>query len=246
VAYGARAAGRAKIRPDDRLVLHDVELSGADFSRRKLLQLSVAGSRLTSCRFEEVRATAATLGGGTKMSQFVECSLDRSRLTLGPGGYARFERCSFRNVDLRHWFCSTVELVDCTFSGRLQKAIFNGTVPEDRRALAGRIRNEYSGNDFSSMDLVDVAFRSGVDLTLQRLPVGPQYLYVGDAAGSVERARSAVVGWDDLTLRREAMALIGIFEEDIERGQRQLFLRKDDFSGPKEALNALFALLAGE
>ena len=114
MTYDARAAGRVRIRPDVRLVLHDVDLRDADFSGRKLLQLSVAGSLMTGCRFEKVRAQA-TLGGGTKMSRFVDCSFDGSRLTLGGGGYARFERCSFRDVDLRHWFCFAVELVDCTF-----------------------------------------------------------------------------------------------------------------------------------
>jgi hypothetical protein len=96
------------------------------------------------------------------------------------------------------------------------------------------------------MDLVDVAFRTGIDLSLQRLPVGPPYLYLADAAGSVQRARKTVVGWDDLALRREAMALIGVLEGEVEGGQRQLLLRKDNYSGPPEALNALFGLLAGQ
>jgi hypothetical protein len=139
-----------------------------------------------------------------------------------------------------------VELVDCTFTGRLRKAIFNGSVPEEQRSTAGRARNEFCGNDFSAMDLVDVAFRTGIDLSLPRLPTGPRDLYLADAAGSVQRARTAVVGWGDLAVRREAVALISVLQGEVEGGQRQLLLRMDDDSGPREALDLVFRLLAGE
>ena len=144
------------------------------------------------------------------------------------------------------WFCFAVELVDCTFTGRLRKAIFNGTVPAEQRSMAGRISNDFRGNDFSGMDLRDVGFRTGIDLTLQRLPTGSQYLYVEDATGAVHRARNAVAHWEDLALRREAMVLIEILESEISEGQRQLLLRKDDYSSfPGEAIDALFGLLGG-
>ena len=243
--YGARSAGRVKVRPEDRVVLNHASLTGADFSGRKLLQLSVAGSRLVGCRFANIRAQGASLGAGTQMSHYVDCTFDRSRLTLGGGGLARFERCSFRDVDLRHWFCFAVEFVDCTFTGKLRKAIFNGTVPGEQRSMAGRSLNEFRGNDFSGADLVDVTFRTGIDLSLQRLPTGPPYLYVADGAAAVQRARVAVVHWEDLAIRREAMALISVLEDEISGGQRQLLLRKDAYpSFSSQAIGALFELLA--
>jgi hypothetical protein len=244
--YGARVVGRANIRPEDRVVLHDVSLAGANFSGRKLVQISVAGSTLTACRFDKIRAEHASLGGGRQMSRFVDCTFDGSRLTLGAGGFARFERCSFRDVDLRHWFCFAVELVDCTFTGRLRKAIFNGTVPAQQRAMAGRASNEFQGNDFSGLELIGVTFRTGIDLTLQRLPSGQAYLYVADAAASVQRARAAVVRWDDLDLRQEALGFIGILDNEVSGGQRQLLLRKDDYRLSRNGIDALFELLAGE
>lgn len=91
----------------------------------------------------------------------------------------------------------------CTFSGRLRKAVFNGTVPHDTRAMLGREHNEFGGNDFAAMDLLDVAFRTGIDLSKQRLPSGPEYLYLPAAADAIQRARAEVLGWHDLDLRRQ-------------------------------------------
>lgn len=90
---------------------------------------------------------------------------------------------------------SRVELIDCTFSGQLRKAIFNGTVHEDDRLNAGQERNKFHGNDFSAMRLIAVDFRTGIDLTRQKLPSGPDYVYVPNAAEAVRQARAAVLGW---------------------------------------------------
>jgi hypothetical protein len=193
---------------------------------------------------DNAKIDGASFGEGRETSEYVECSFDGARIRFGPDGYARFVRCSFREVDLRDWFCFTVELVDCTFSGRLRKAFFNGTVPEDDRATVGRERNEFHGNDFSAMTLIDVDFRSGIDLTQQRLPSGPDYLYVADAAEAVQRARASVIGWDNLDLRQSAMTPVKILEEDVAAGQRQLFLRPADFSKlGKDPVDAVMGLL---
>jgi hypothetical protein len=244
--FEARSVGRIRIREDRRIVLDHVQLSGSDFSGRKLLQFAIVGSRLESCRFDRVRIDDAAFGAGPEISSFIDCSFDGARMRLGPGGYTRFERCSFRDVDLRDWFCFEVELIECTFSGRLRKAFFNGTVPsyDDYRKIVGRDRNEFRGNDFSEMELIDVAFRTGVDLSQQCLPSGPKYLYLPDAPSSVRRARSEVIGWQDLELRRRAMALMRTLESELEGGQRQLLLREDDFStAPHEAVHRVFELL---
>lgn len=237
------AAGRARIRPEDRVFLDHVELSDADFSGRKLVQLAVAGSRLVGCRFENVRVRGASMGAGRKMSHYVECSFDGARMTMGPGGYARFERCSFQDVDLRDWFCFAVEMIDCRFTGRLRKGIFNGSVPEDQRQVTGRSRNEFHGNDFSGMELIGVTFRTGIDLSRQLLPVGSEYLYMVDAAVGVQRARAAVTAWHDLAARREALTLIDILAAEVSGGQRQMLLRRDDYPLPAKILDSVLALL---
>lgn len=244
MSFESHSVGKARIGENQRLVLDHERLHGADFSGRKLVQFSAAGSRLDACRFDKAKIEDASFGAGQETSEYVECSFDGVRIRFGPGGYSRFVRCSFRDVDLRDWFCFTVELIDCTFSGRLRKGFFNGTVPEDKRAVAGRERNEILGNDLSAMTLIDVGFRTGIDLTEQKLPSGPDYVYVPEAAEAVQRARASVIGWDDLSLRQPAMTLINVLEEDVAAGQRQLFLRPADYGKlGKDAVDAVMALL---
>jgi hypothetical protein len=247
VDFKARSVGRADIHGDDSLSFDHEQLRGADFSGRKLVHFSSAGSRFEACRFDGTKLRSFSFGEGREVSEYIDCSFDGTRLTFAPAGYARFVRCTFLDADLRDWFCFAVELVDCTFTGRLRRAVFNGTVLEDDRSIVGRERNEFRGNDFSGTDLIDVAFRTGIDLSLQRLPSGPQYLYVPDAPTAVQRARAEVVQWDDLDRRRRAMILIGILEEDVAGGQRQLFLRRDDDPpSMRDVGEVVYSLLAGD
>src|SRR2546430_10168634 len=98
-----------------RLVLDHSQLVGADFSNRELAQLSAVGCVLKDCRFEGTTIESASFGAGRETSEYVGCSFDGARIRFGPGGYARFVRCSFMDADLRDWFCFAVELVECTF-----------------------------------------------------------------------------------------------------------------------------------
>jgi hypothetical protein len=245
VSYQARSVGRMRIDESKLVHLDHARLQGADFSDRKLLMFSAVGCRLEACRFDGTRIDDASFGAGHEMSEYLECSFDGARIRHIGSARARFVRCSFRDVEVHEWFCLTGELVDCVFSGRLHKAVFHGKVPDDERAEIGREANEFHGNDFSAMRLIDVDFRGGIDLTQQRLPSGSEYLYVADAAQAVERARAQVIVWDDLELRRSALVLIGILEKDVAGGQRQLFLRPAGLHSVlgKDAVDAVAALL---
>jgi hypothetical protein len=138
-------------------------------------------------------------------------------------------------------------MIDCTFSGRLKAAIFNGMVPEDERAMIGRVSNEFRGNDFSALDLIDVTFRTGIDLSKQILPSGEDYLYLPHAASAVSRAKAGVADWSDETMRRAATPIFQGLEYELLGGQQQLLLRLSDFhatSGlPREAVDGVLALL---
>jgi hypothetical protein len=168
-------------------------------------------------------------------------------MDMGPGGFSRFVRCSFQDVTVRNWICFAVEMIDCTFSGRLDTAIFNGAVLEDEQALIGRASNEFHGNDFSAMDFRDVSFRTGIDLTKQILPSGEDYLYLPRAASAVAQAKSRVARWDDGEMRRGAGAMIQGLEYALLGGQQQLLLRASNSYGisgiPRKAVDGLFALL---
>lgn len=239
----ARLVGRVKINPNDRQLIDRENFKNANFSGLKYRQLTVVGSRFEACSFENLRITNAIFGTGAELSEYIDCSFDGSRMYM-MGDNARFVNCTFRNVDLREWFGWSTELIGCTFSGRLRKAIFSGTVREEMQEYVRRKKNEFLGNDFSAMKLEDVGFRNGIDLSRQKLPAGPEYLYLPDAESAVRHARADVITWGDLDKRREAMVLINNLEEDIRNGQEQLFLRLDDYEkSTREVDEAVFALL---
>ncbi len=121
-------------------------------------------------------------------------------------------------------------------------------MPEEDRPWVGRERNEFRGNDFSGCDLVDVAFRTGIDLSQQKLPTSPEYLYLSAAAAAIERARAAVNGWYDAELREEGLLLLKVEESELARGQQQLLLRSDGYRDTfrHEVADGVFAALRGK
>src|ERR1700730_10902596 len=243
----ARSKGRITIPDDQRVVLDHARLHGEDYSGRTLWQFALIGSHLHACNFDQTKIRSAAFGSGRETSEFVECTFDGARMNMGPGGFSRFVRCSFHNVTIRDWICFAVEMIDCKFSGRLETAIFNGTVPEDERALIGRASNALQCNDFSAMDLCYFIFRTGIDLTKQILPSGKDYLFLPYAAATVSRAKSHVIGWKHEGMRSGAMAMLQRRYNELLGGQQQLLLRASDRDGiagiPQKAVDGLFALL---
>jgi uncharacterized protein YjbI with pentapeptide repeats len=265
-----RVGKRVKVRDGDALVLDGEDLVDADFSDRKLEGLAVDDCRLTRCRFERMRVKSASFGGGLTTSQYTECSFDGSRFEGTDWGYARFVRCSFRDVRLKGLFGWHAEFVDCVFTGRAERMSFHGrplTGVADAQALADRLAdllspaeraemqariddappdrpvNEFRGNDFSGMDLVDVAFLRGIDLGEQRFPAGSVILT--DPSAAIARARAQVAGWDDDADREFALAILRNLTQALEDGQEQLYMRADDWR-EGAAHRALFELLAAD
>jgi hypothetical protein len=243
----ARSKGRIAITDDQLVMVDHARLHGEDYSSRKLLQFATIGSHLRACNFDNTQIQSAAFGSGRETSEFVECTFNGARMDLGPGGFSRFVRCSFHDVRIRNWTCFAVEMIDCTFSGRMETAIFNGSVPDDERAIIGRASNEFHGNDFSAMDLIDVTFRTGIDLTKQILPSGEDYLFLPQAASAVSRTKSHVANWGDEKMRRAATPIIQGLEYELLGGQQQLLLRSSEFYGvssiPREAADGVLALL---
>ena len=117
-----------------------------------------------------------------------------------------------------------MELVDCTFSGKLTKVIINGTVPPEDAIDLGRTRNEIRGNDFTRTKLSDVGFRTGVDLTLQKFADNGPHLIIWHAEEAVSTARKQINRWSNLEERQSVMSTLGILETMVAEGQKQLFL----------------------
>jgi hypothetical protein len=243
---GSRLDRRAS-GDEHEIFLDRANLCGEDFSGRRLRYFGAVGCSFERCRFDGGKIERASFGAGRAISSYVDCSFDGARIISSIGGYARFERCSFRDVDILEWFSFAQEFVECTFSGQLRKGVFNGTPRPKDMDVVHRTRNEFRGNNFSDMNLVDVGFRTGIDLRQQRLPSGPQYVYVLDAQDALRRARGAIAVWRDPALRREGMSLVDLYQQRVEDGQCQLFLRPDTFYEVqgKEAVDRFVALLRG-
>jgi uncharacterized protein YjbI with pentapeptide repeats len=242
--FEARIVGRGSIDPSQRIVVDHQDLDGADFSGRTLIQFVAIGSRFRACHFDKMRIQQASFGAGRETSEYVGCAFDGARIRFGPGGHARFVRCSFHNVDFRTWICRTVELVDCSFTGRLHQAVFYGLPSRMPWDTTTPVRNEFRGNDFSGMDLVDVDFRGGIDLQEQRLPSGPEYLYIPSAPDTVHRALKNLSSLTAASLRENVTKLLGLLGSATYRGQQQHLLRKDTYkSFPQDAVDAFFDVL---
>lgn len=209
----------------DAVRLHNAVLEGADFSGRNLTTFSVAESRLTRCRFNEVRAPVGSLGGGYRATYYVDCHFDGMKLKKVLPGRATFLACSFQDVHIGEFYAQNAEFVDCVFSGTLKKAIFSA-VPLEYDERLGRKTNEYRGNDFSRAHFGDVSFRRGVDLGKQRLPVGPEYVYIGAADAAVARAEAAIESWSDEYSAKNVQIVLRVLKLEIARGQRDLFVTK--------------------
>jgi hypothetical protein len=212
-----------------RLLLDGYVDSGLDLSGRSILQFSAVGSQLTGAHFDRSYISDASFGGGRSVSTYSECSFNEATINFGSGGFARFVRCTFLGARLTNWYCFAVELVDCTFSGRIEGAFFNGTVPDRERQLIGRDRNDFFGNDFSETKLVDVGFRTGIDLAQQRLPSGPNYLLIRQAAEAIARGKGTIGQWSD-PRRARASAFLQALEFEAQGGQRDLFIQLDDYA----------------
>jgi len=242
----AKVSGHEKVRDKDYLDVEGEDVEGVDFSGLKLRGFSGIGSRFTRCSLEKVKIGDAAFGAGGEQSLYVDCSFDGARIEAATPGNARFECCSFRDVKLKNWFCWELEFVDCVFTGRGDKLLFNGVPDERRHKAIGRSVNEYRGNDFSGMDLRDCAFRRGIDLDAQTLPSGAGHLVLRDARAAVVAARREVSGWEDDERRVGALQLLEIWMEDVTNGQDQLYLRSDDYARiyDKGMLDDLVGLLA--
>lgn len=207
---------------------------GADFSGRELTFFSSEGSRYLDCSFDRVVIGHASFGAGRRDSLYADCSFDGARLTM-VGGFVRFERCTFRDARIVDWQGQRTELVDCVFTGRIIRGIFFGRIPDSLVVRGGRKRNEVRGNDFSGAELIDCSFRGGIDLEEQRMPSGPDYVYVPDLQAALATATRHAVREPDEERRRLMLVLLGILETSVAEGQRQAILRERDYRGPMRA-----------
>jgi hypothetical protein len=112
-------------------------------------------------------------------------------------GNARFERCVFDRSRLRDQ-TSTFEaqFVDCTFRGKIQDVNFWGVPLAEDTAALGRKHNDFTGNDFTGAELIDVSFRH-IGLRAQRFPGPPDYALLNRFEARVSGVLAAITDWPD-------------------------------------------------
>jgi hypothetical protein len=225
-------------------------LTDRDFTGLRLTSFGAVGSGFERCNFAGLRVDNAAFGSGVEVSEYVDCSFDGAVVRRTTGGFARFVRCSFRDVDLREWDGEFVDMVGCVVTGKVRSGQFWGAPlpgsgesrlrsyakglgepPESVRQLMTRTANEFHGNDFSGAELIGTYFRGGADLTRQRLPQGPDYLYLPDAAATIAEAVARLDAGTETSLQpRVRRFLTGVLSRDVEQGQRQLLVRAKNFA----------------
>jgi uncharacterized protein YjbI with pentapeptide repeats len=207
------------------------------FEKVRLDAISIHASRLIRCVFMDVHAKSVNLGGGLFQSTYTDCIFEDCDFVFGAVGNARFSRCRFNRCRLSHIFGTRLEMLDCSFpETRIEQAVFHGASLASVPGEVKRERNEFSGNDFSAADLVDVSFRGGIDLTKQALPTGRDYIFVADMG------RASIVAQEISELNpgssdaKRAQLIQRMLEFLSSSGQRQTLLRLSGFEALADQL----------
>lgn len=216
-----------KVLRDDHICIEDKVLENENLSDLKYKSLTVINSRFINCYFDGLNFKSCSFGAGFKQSVYQNCSFNHAKIFHTTPGNSRFENCSFQNVLIKDFFAINVEFVNCVFSGQIETAVFYGTVLEDKQDSIERKYNEFHNNDFSQILFHDVGFRTGIDLTKQKLPSGSQYLYLSDAFTAIEKTKVEINQWEDSEIKLQALKKIEILEYNLKRGQKQYFLQLD-------------------
>jgi len=88
-------------------------------------------------------------------------------------------------------------------------------------------------------------FIKGVDLSLQRLPTGPEYFYLADGPAAVAAARGMMADWREED-RATGERFLKSFDREIARGQVQIFGRQvEHTAGYGEVGKRIFAWWQG-
>lgn len=231
---------------EQRIVMTGVDLARNDFSGRRAKYFTAVSCRFAECDFSGVQIThGGSFGGGDGYTEYVDCLFDGAKFAGISAGRATFVRCSFRDVWIRKMFSHDAEFIDCVFSGRIQSAVFNGRtaqyegmVPNPKEGL------EFKDNDFSAATLEDVGFRSGVDLSRQSMPSGPDYILLLKAGPTLRRAWDISEALPTTDPHRDSVrAILRAGLDELADGQEDFFrslVGRQDVAGG-QALRAVLA-----
>lgn len=189
-----------------RATIADVDLSRATFDR-----IAPSACTFVRCDFRtaSLDRRLQPLFKARRRNVFRDCRFDGADLrSIDPGG-SRFERCMFDGADLHGWSAVAAEFVECHFAGKIEHVRFYGR-PWGQTAdfLPHRTVNEFRGNDFRGVELVDVVFLTGIDVGKQRWPEGDEYIHLDRIHQRLTRGRAEILRWKDLEARGEALQMV--------------------------------------
>lgn len=220
-------------------ILENQNYKKADFSNIATKQLTIINCSFEDCSFDDMKVGEICFGGGKSFSTYTNCSFKNAKFSSIAPGFAKFFGCTFSNVAIKKFLCTSVDIIDCTFSGKIQGSFFNAK-PISCNRPDGETKNTIESNDFSNVDFKDVAFRGGVDLSMQSLPSSEQSILLIGAEEILRNAYSKIISWSDLELRRQCLNLIKFLEFELEDGQKDLFFTLSDF--PKKQRDSVVEL----
>ena len=228
-----------------RVEFRNVRYTSVDFSHLRFRLLIGSGAIFNRCDFRQVQIAAGHLGN-LAQTIYRDCRFDRADLAGVDPLYARFERCTFDDANLREWRAFNAEFVDCHFGGRIIEAKFGGHLHDSAaaRIQPPRVKNEFRGNDFREATLIDCGFFDGIDLRAQLLPMGPEYIFLDNIHERIWRARAEVARWTDARAREEALLMLRVIEQGT-RGQTDYFSRRDNIGASPVIRNKVWELLSG-
>lgn len=212
-----------KIKAGKRLVIERKNVSKEHLDGQIVSDFVSIESTFSDCSFQNMQIAQASFGSGLRRSVYKNCLFDGSQIRASSPGIARFEECSFRNTRFLELNCRNVEFVRCTFTGEISKGFFNGS----SQANGQLTKLEFYDNDFSQCKLMDVAFRSGIDLKSQKLPVASEYIIIENVSALLNyfKSNSSVVN----QFKKECEVISKILEIDLAKGQTKAFLSMSGF-----------------
>jgi hypothetical protein len=218
--------------PKGRVAFERAEARAVDFRRTSWDLFWVSESVFVDCDFREARFSTlgfqAVLGAFAGKTVFQDCRFDAADLRNVNPGAARFERCRFDGARIEHWLSFYAEFVDCHFAGRIAATTFSGRPwgPGAEALRPRRSLNEFRGNDFREVDLVDCSFVRGINLDLQLLPSGNDYVRFDRAPERIARAKDQVSDWTESVDRKAALVMLEVYSTGGYKEQEQILARR--------------------
>lgn len=174
-----------------RLIVDGGEFDNQEISAcPKIDEMVIAnGARLNNVKFGGLRIKYGNLGAGIIPVVYTACVFDDCRLFINSIGRATFVNCSFNNCSIKGWLALNAEFIQCSFVAELERVVFDARPSLQVVSQLRRSVNRFAENDFTGSSFRDVAFRGGISLRRDLLPMESGGYFLPDARLAYSRMR---------------------------------------------------------